>query len=135
MELALSVREGVVSALVADAGVTAVVPGGSIFGQRVPVERTFPFIRLSPFNGVPERAACWNGERIAFTVHSFVKGLDESGAANANAAVKTALDGQQIVIVEGPPEERLDLVWTGGLVLPDPEEKDAWHGTADFEAV
>lgn len=131
MELALPVREGVVETLAANGGVTGLVPAASIYGLRVPVERTFPFIRVGPMTGLPERAACWNGERISFTVHAHVKGLDESGAAQTAAAIKTALDGQQITIGD----EKADLVWTGGVVLPDPDEKDAWHGMADFEAV
>lgn len=127
MQMIVPVRAAAVIAMRGTAALTALVPAGNIYGERVPDNRAWPFIRVQPPFSTPFRATCYDGEQVNFTVSVFAKGPSMDAAAAAAAQVKAALDGS--LVVDGVTTE---CEWTGGNIVPDPAEPDAWHAFSTF---
>ena len=130
---ALLVREAIVTAMKATNPLTALIPAGSMYGERVPATRTFPFTKMGDPILTPFRMACHNGEQDDFAIHWFIKASD-TVAGNDEAVefgnlLKDAFDQKSLPLEGG---DTRDVEWTGGQVFADRDEKDTWHGFATF---
>jgi hypothetical protein len=124
----LEVREGGVETLRATVALTALVPAGSIYGERVPDDRTFPFIRTVVPSSIPFRMSCHNGEQSTVRISAFTKGPSMNAAADVSRVIRDELDGKPLLI-GGEPSV---MVWDGSTVIPDPDEPDGWHSISEF---
>lgn len=133
-------RRAVLTALKADAGVTALVPATSIHGQ-VPLDTpTWPFIKMGAISFGALDAACVAGGEGRITVHAFAKATrNGSGAITASAednagliqaAIEAALHRAKLPIADG----NLTLRHNNSILLVDGGEADAFHAVTDFRA-
>lgn len=127
----LALRRKIVSRLKADADVIALVAEEQIYGERVAAEKSWPFIRYGVSDTTPRKGQCWDGAAVDVAIHCFSKNPFTDQAAGINAAIAASLDNATIDLGG----QRAHLRWTGSTVLPDPDEADAWHGIARFEAI
>jgi len=121
---ALASREGIVGLLRKATALVALVPAESIYGERVPEDRTYPFIRVEVPDIQPFRTACFAaGEQSRHQVSAFVRGASMDGAALVGEQIKQALDGRTIDLPGGTGT----VTFEGGQIVRDPEEPDCWH--------
>jgi hypothetical protein len=123
-------RPALVLALKADAGVTAIV-GTGVYGPNPPTEPTWPFVRIGLPSATPKLATGLEGANLALTVHGFVKGPDESGAAALGAAISAALDDRTLTLA-APYSAKLTLSWKQTQTLTDIDEAQGWHVVVSF---
>lgn len=136
------VRRATLSALKANAPLTAIVPATRIYGQSVPDAATWPFVRLGGPQTLPLRGTCLSGAGVVtFDVHAFAKPrLDGAGniaetaedyAGRIGAAIEAALDRQRLPLeAHGFAALRL----TEMRLLQDADEADAYHYFAQISA-
>ena len=126
---ALLIREAIVTRMKATASLTGLIPAGSMYGERVPVERTYPFTRMGNPILTPFKMACHNGEQDEFAVHWFVQGASNDNAVEFGNLLRDEFDEKSLALDGGGTR---DVEWTGGQVFADRDEKDTWHGVATF---
>jgi len=136
---ALPIRRAMLTRMKATAGLTTLVPAASIFGQTVPANKAWPFIRTgAPSATGAVRGSCMNGAEGIVAVHGFSTGrrqgktLAESAedhAARIGDAIADALDGARLPLDGGG---EVKLTWTGDQLLQDSEEAGAFHTVQNF---
>ena len=131
-DLTLAVREAVVSKMIASAPLTALVPTDSIYGERVPDDRTYPFIRTGEQTKIAFSLGC-GAEDGAYelTIHGFVTGTDSDGAARVGAAIRATFETGSL----SHSGTKLGIIWRSGGLIRDPDEPDTWHAYEDFTVV
>lgn len=126
----IPVQQAVIAALKADAGVAALV-GARVYDEVVALP-TWPFIRYG-FPGVtPFRADGWYGEVFAITVHCFAKGPGQESVLAVAAAVKAALDDNDLAINSGGGV--MLLQFDAQQVIRDTDEASAYHAIVQLSA-
>jgi hypothetical protein len=138
-DASLPVRRAGLTALKADAALTALVPAASIYPQSPPATPVWPFIKWGAPSGVPVRApGCVDGSEIIVAVHGFAKPRYESGAmvetaedhcARLGAALAAALGDKRLALQSGG---NATFEWTGHQLLQDGAEADAFHTVQNF---
>lgn len=130
MNLPLPVREAVVVRLRAAVAVTAFVPAESIYGERVPPSRTFPFLAMGNPSVEAFKMACYvEGERVSFTLHGQFEGASNDTACDCAAACKAELNETVLLLEDGT---KLAISWEAGAVFRDVPSVDRWHFTQDY---
>lgn len=130
MELGNPARKALVHTMRTDAPeIVALIPVASIYGERVPAERTNPFIKTGNPSATPFRLACHDGEQVDISISAFVSGDDNGPASAVGEAIKDRFRDGVLELESG---EKVSIVWRSGFVLPDPEEADLWHAFNNF---
>lgn len=114
----LAVRRSVVSRLKAE--MTA-LPAASVYGEFVPANPSWPFIRYSSTT-LPWEATCYKGSQVNFDVHVFTSGPSTDQAANIAAEVVRVL-------------EAADMDWLGNIGPLRDEGPDKWHIVVQFRTI
>lgn len=136
-------RRAILARLKAHAGLTALVPPSSIFGQTVPADRAWPFIKLGPPQTLPITAACLNGGAVAIPADGFAKNLmsgqriietaeDHAGRIGGEFEAALHLKGETVT-VDGAPV-RLRYALTDIRLFVDGGEPGAFHYSALINA-
>ncbi|ARR53486.1 hypothetical protein HY78_08655 [Rhizorhabdus wittichii DC-6] len=136
---ALPVRRAMLVHMKGDAPLVALVPAASIFGQIVPANTSWPYIRMgSPSAIGAVRGTCMNGAEGIVSIHGFSIGrrrgeklveTAEDHAGRIGDAIAAALDGARLPLDGGG---KVKLTWTGDQLLQDPEEAGAFHTVQNF---
>lgn len=114
----LEVRQAVVGHL------TQQLTGVDVYGEFVPANPSWPFIRYSSTT-LPWEATCYSGSQVAADVHVFANGPSTDQAATIAAEVVQAMGS----LVAG------EVEWVGNIgPLPD-EGPDKWHIVVQFRIV
>jgi hypothetical protein len=133
----IPIRQETIKLAAADAGLTAEVPAASIYGQTVPADRTFPFIRSGAPDVLPLTAACVDGSANTFTMHGFAKDrivdgetveTAEDHAGRIGSLLASSLHGKLITLPRGSAR----IKWTGSQLLMDPDEPGCFHTIQNF---
>lgn len=134
-DVTLVVREAIITALRANAGVASLVDPAKVFGMWSPEDTVYPFVRYGAPDTRPFRATGIDGSSIAVTIHVFADGPSEDQACLIAAAIVKALDSAALSI--GADGETANIRWTGGQTLSDASEPDICHAfrTFDVDAV
>lgn len=126
----LGLRKKIIVQLKATEALLELVPEASIYGERTPADKQWPFIRYGVSDTRPRKGQCWDGADVDIAIHCFSKSPFTDEAGSINAAIAAALDGATIDLGGA----RAHIAWKGSTVLPDPAEADAWHGISRFSA-
>lgn len=113
----LGLRRAIVSHLRADATVTALVPAARLYGERVPAEPDWPFMRYGQSDAGP-------GFEIVAPIHVFSKAEFPDEAAEIGEAIGASLENRTLTLGDG---RRAHLRWLSGQIIPDAAEASAWH--------
>jgi hypothetical protein len=134
----LPVRRAGLTALKADAPLTAEIAETSIHPQ-VPREApVWPFVKWGAPAGIPIRASCVDGNEVTVAVHGFSKGrwtgaslieTAEDHAARIGALIASALDAKRLELEDGG---WATFRWAGSQLLVDGEDADAFHTVQNF---
>lgn len=134
------IRRAMLAQMKGNAALVALVPAASIYGQTVPANKAWPFIRTgAPSATGAVRGTCMDGATGIVAVHGFSNGryqgsmlveTAEDHAGRIGDAIAEALDGVRLAL-DGGGEVRLR--WTGDQLLQDPEEAGAFHTVQNFE--
>lgn len=132
-------RRAILTRLKASGGLTGLVPATSIFGQTVPAERAWPFIKLGVPQTLPITATCLNGGDVTVPVDAFAKArfagaqmveTAEDYASRIGAQVEAALHLKgESVTADGAPA-RVTYRLTDLRLFPDGGDPDAFHYSA-----
>lgn len=128
----LLIRQAVITRLLATSGVTNIIDQRA-YGQRVPDNPTWPFVRYGPPNASPFEATKWGGTEADITLHAFAIGTDEGACATLAAAIVAALAGDELPLASGVGLVSLD--WIGTQIIPDGEESTGYHAIIRFSVV
>jgi len=121
----IDARTSILSAIQADAAVTALIPASRLYPAKTPNNPTKPFGRYGADSVLPVRASCWEGGDVSGSYHIWV-GVTASipdpntYAQNAMAAIADAIEGIDRCYVDRT------------LIIEDAEESDVWHGIVQF---
>ncbi len=136
---ALPIRRAMLIRMKGDAPLVALVPAASIFGQTVPANVSWPFIRMGAPSAIAAvRGTCMNGAEGIVAVHGFSIGrrqgekqveTAEDHAGRIGDAIAAALDSARLPLDGGG---KVKLTWTGDQLLQDPEEAGAFHTVQNF---
>lgn len=134
----LPVRKAILKALKADNAVKVLVPASRIYPPQTPAEPIWPFIRYGIPSDLPFRASGLDGSTIVVAIHAFAKGPGEDAAAAIKATIARALDGGEgkgltLDLVDADYPATAHVLVTGGQLLRDTDEADAWHGIVNLE--
>jgi hypothetical protein len=133
----IAIRRGMLILAKSNAALIAIVPAKDIYPQKVSDDHGWPFIRSGAPSVIPVRASCVDGGEWTVAMHGFAKErmfgtqaieTAEDYAGRIGAALATALDGRAITLDNG----RATIRWTGGQLLMDPDEADAFHTVQNF---
>lgn len=111
--------------------------GDRSYGQAAPTGVLWPFIIWGAPTLVPVKASCIDGSEITVAIHGFAKvrkegtaviETAEDHASRLGAEIARALDGYRAEIENGTAAFR----WTGGRLLIDGGEADAFHTVQNF---
>ena len=133
----LSVRGKIISALKADAQLTAIVPAARIYPSKTPADPTWPFIRVPILTGTVAELDGGSGSDQSGVLHCFTKlstgHLDpEAQAATLNRHIVRIVS--QIDEIDLGDGESLGVHVVQTQVLMDPAEADAFHGIVQVRA-
>jgi hypothetical protein len=130
----LILRKGIVAHLKADAGLTALVPASSIYGEQPPAKPAWPFIRYGLPLTTPERFDCYMGGEHAVTIHSFAKGPGSDAILTIRAAIIAALDDAEIELpLDTGEDAKVTLIaHTLSNLIRDTDEAGAYHDIHSF---
>jgi hypothetical protein len=132
-DLSVDVRNALVERLNANTDIQAL--GAQAFGPEVPSPPPWPFIRVELPIVLPDFDGCSDATRYRINISCFAKGDDERPCSMIAKAVNTSLDGFEAMIVNTPPDAKLqDTLWTGTQYLKDIAEADGYHGIVSIEA-
>lgn len=137
LDPSLSVRGKIISALKADAQLTAIVPAARIYPGKTPATVTWPFIRVPILTGTVAELDGGGGSEQAGVIHCFTKqAVDvpdpEAQAATINAhivRIVSAID--DVLLADG---ESLGVHAVQTQVIEDSAEADAYHGIVQIRA-
>lgn len=129
----LPLRVAILTYLRADGARTGPAPSERVYGLATPPDPIKPFTRYGTPTVLPDRASCVDGSRILVTLHAFSDADSEDEASEIAAAMASALDGATLTLAADY-EAKARIAWTGGQILPDPEEASSWHAVVNFEA-
>ena len=115
---ALSLQVGLVAALRADAGVSALV--GSRIYDEPPESATRPYIRIGGIEPQPVRSACGGAARVAFGIEVYSRPITAGRveATKIAEAVVSALDTNEAAVDVGD-YTLVTLEWTTQTVARD----------------
>lgn len=133
-DLSLSVRKAILAALEDAPAVTAIVPPDRLYAVEPPANPLWPFLRTGFAAPVPFRASGIDGTRLALSLHGFARGPQEDAVSELAAAIAAALDGR-VLPLDGDPDARVHLAWTGSRIGRDGDEAGAYHVVIGIEAV
>lgn len=130
-DYALEVRKSAVTHLKGYAPLTARVSAGSIWGEEVPSDQAWPFIRYGLPVTLPFEATGWDGSEHDLTWHAFANGPFTDAVDQIAALVVEAMEtwsapsGTGIVAAE----------WRGTTILRDsgPDEQSKYHAVIRFD--
>jgi hypothetical protein len=128
----LAIREAMVVKMKASLELTGLIPIASIYGERVPDNRTYPFIRTGDASKVAFPLGCGeDGTAYSMTVHGFILGSDSENGTLVGSAIRDVFDSGALFHADG----KLAIVWRSGGLNRDPDEPDVWHAYEDFTVV
>lgn len=133
----LSVRGKIISALKADAQLTAIVPAERIYPGKTPATVVFPFIRVPMLTGTAAELDGGGGSEQTGVIHNFTKLATgnpdpEAQAATINAHIVRIVSGiDSVPLSDG---ESLGAHAVQTQVLEDGAEADAFHGIVQVRA-
>lgn len=127
-DLAVPVRQAIVTRLNTDGTQTKALTGGRAYGPAEPDNPAWPFVRVDLPVVTPAYEGCGGDDsRYSFTVHGFAAGPDERAAGALAAAISADLDGYEVELVPAPTAYLQDTVWTGTQLLRDTARTDGFH--------
>jgi len=129
-DLTLAIREAVVARMRATPALTALVPAASIYGERVPDNRSFPFIRTGEQTVTSFPLGCADDGAYDITIHGFATAPSSDDAMKIGAAINDAFAGANAVLVLAT--AKVVMVWGASGIIRDPEEPDTWHCYVDY---
>jgi hypothetical protein len=131
----LILRKGIVAHLRANAGLVALVPASSIYGEQPKAIPSWPFIRCGFMRVIPIRLDCYLGGEYPFTLHAFSKSNGTDEILTIRAAIIAAMDGASIDLANALNTgsaavclSRHDL----SNLIPDGDEAGAYHDIHNF---
>jgi hypothetical protein len=128
----LILRRGIVSYLKANAGLTALVPASSIYGEQPTAQPAWPFVRYGLASVTPARFGCYSGGDHAVTIHSFAKGPGTDSILLIRAAIIAALDDASVPLDSDDGAKVTLLSHTLSNLIRDTEEAGAYHDIHNF---
>ena len=133
------VRRAVLARLKADAGLTALIPAASLFGQDAGHAPSMPFAKLGPAFTRRRKMAGSDGGVISFDVHAFARAREVAGAvvetgedhaSRIGAAIETALNDTNITLEDGSNAH----IRLSDMQLMQDDEPGAFHYLAQVNA-
>lgn len=118
IDYTLEVRRAVVGHL------TANMTGVDVYGEFVPANPSWPFIRYSS-NTLPWEATCYEGSQVNVDVHVFASGESTDQAATIAAEVLQVMR----TLVAG------EVEWLGNIGPLRDEGPDKWHIVVQFRII
>lgn len=120
-DFTLPVRQAIVARLKAQ---MTTLPADSIYGEYVPANPAWPFIRYSS-STLPWEATCYDGSQVSASVHVFTSGPSTDEALRIAAEV--------VSVLEGLPAG--EAQWTGNIGPLTDEGPDKWHVVVNFRVI
>lgn len=136
-------RRALLTRMKANAALRALVPTASIYGQTVPANPAWPFIKLGVPQTLPITATCLNGALVTIPVSGFARQREqgsvtvetaEDHAGRIGAAIERALHLKGDAVTVDGQEVRLRYTVTDMRLFPDGDEADAFHYSALVQA-
>lgn len=133
------VRRAILTRLKAHAGLTAIIPAASIFGQDAGAAPAMPFAKFGPAFTRRRQMSGSDGGTISFDVHAFARAREAGGAivetgedhaARIGAAIETALDDTNITLEDGSSAH----ISLSDMQLMQDDEPGAFHYLAQVNA-
>lgn len=130
-DLTFPVREAVVRFLRAEGSLTALIAASRIYGQEVPPNAEYPYVRFGAPTALPREWSCEDGSTVTADLHIFAR--NEAEACVIAQEIVTVLDDARLDLGGG---RGAVARWTGGPTMRDPEDEELWHAvrTFDYEA-
>lgn len=129
---ALELRRAVVQALRAAPAVTSRVRPQDIYGEEVPSDPAWPFIRYGFPDQMLYESSCRSGEEQEFSVDVFAEGPGMDAVTEIASAVRDVLDNADLSLAT----LRLQsLDYRNTLVLRDSPESTNYHAVVRFTAI
>lgn len=124
----LPVREAVIQALRADAGIQAIV--GQRVYESVPDDILMPYIRYGVPIIRPFEATGIGGIDMDATIHAFDNSADTDRVMRLMEAIRACLQEQELTLAGGA--VHYWTTWTGSALLEDGTGKTSRHGIVSF---
>lgn len=131
-DLRLQLREAVITYLRANTALIALVPAESIHGERVPSQRTRPYIAMSKLSVEGFEASCINGGRIEIRLNVFTSGADSGPVIKISSTLAEELDDAQLELDDG---WCLDITYVRTNQVSGGTETTDWHDVVVFSAL
>jgi hypothetical protein len=122
----LHARQTILTALKADAAVTARIPAARLYPAKTPKAPAKPFGRYGTALAETDDYSCWEGEDVSGVYHVFA-------GASASMPDPEAWVADTVAAIKASIKALPDCHVPRTQVLPDPEEADVWHGVVFFE--
>jgi hypothetical protein len=122
-----ALRGAIIEKLKADAGISAIY-ADRVYDEVVALP-TWPFIRVEVSGALLYENSCRKGSEMGPIVHTFHKGPGTKAVAEGNAAVTDCLDDAELPL---EPLGFYGIDWARSQILPDGDEKSAYHGVNQF---
>ncbi|WP_167706612.1 tail completion protein gp17 [Sphingobium fuliginis] len=119
------VRQTILTALQADAGVLAFIPADSLYPSKTPNNPAKPFGRYGAETNEPMRPSGWRGGEVSTAYHVWV------GVTDAIPDPKTYCEQSVDAIAEAI-DALPDCTVERTQLLEDASEPDLWHGVVQF---
>jgi hypothetical protein len=119
----LGLRRAIVTHLRADTAVTSTAVGSRIYGEKVPAQPTWPFVRYGVSDAQP-------GFDISVPIHIFSKDDFTDDVNGIAERIGNSLDDKVLTLGDG---RRAFPVWAGVRLAGDADEASAWHSTVLFD--
>ena len=127
--LQLALQAALITAIEADAGLTALI-AGRVYDY-VPAGPQYPFCRIGPMTAEPFEGDCIDGSEIRFAIHGFTRDYGRARAADLSAALIDLLGRTTLDLGSGI---TANLTATSWSVTEDTGEKGAWHTRINLTA-
>lgn len=131
-DLRLPFREALILYLRANAAITALVPSGSIYGERVPAKSKKPYIALSRMSNEDFQASCIDGGRVEVRLNVFVDAPDSDPVTRISSVLAAELNDAQLDMDTG---WCLDITYVRTNSISPGTETSEWHDVVVFSAL
>lgn len=131
-DLRLELREAVIQFLRSRPALTALVPATSIHGERVPANRSKPYIAMSRLDVEGFDAQCISGGLIEIRLNVFTSSEDSGAVIKISQALVAELDDAQLELDDG---WCLDMSYVRTNSVSSGTETTDWHDVVVFSAL
>ena len=131
-DLRLQLREALIAYLRSRPNLLALVPAERIHGERVPANRTKPYIAMSRLEVEGFDAQCISGGRIEIRLHVFTSSPSSDDVIKISSTLQVELDDAQLELDDG---WCLDLSYVRTNSISPGTETTDWHDVVVFSAL